>query len=93
MVTHYPDLRHYTLRDYGNRVGVFRVFKLLDELGITPSVSFNSKVAERYPSLLANVADRGWEVIANGVDMGQLHHSGLSRDEDSASCVRCRVSR
>jgi allantoinase len=84
MVTHYPDLRHYTLRDYGNRVGVFRVFKLLDQLGITPSVSFNSKVAERYPSLLANVADRGWEIIANGVDMGQLHHSGLSRDEESA---------
>ena len=25
MTMPYPDLRHYTLRDYGNRVGVFRV--------------------------------------------------------------------
>ena len=25
MQTAYPDLRHYTLRDYGNRVGIFRI--------------------------------------------------------------------
>ena len=26
----YPDLRHYTLRDYGNRVGIYRVMEALD---------------------------------------------------------------
>ena len=30
MVTPYPDLRHYTTRDYGNRVGVFRLLKVLE---------------------------------------------------------------
>ena len=84
MVTPYPDLRHYTLRDYGNRVGVFRVFKILDELGISPTVAFNSKVAERYPQLMTEVVRRGWEVMANGVDMGRLHHSGLARDTEAA---------
>lgn len=84
MVTPYPDLRHYTLRDYGNRIGVFRVLKLLDRLAIRPSVSFNSKVAERYPRLMTEVADRGWEVIANGVDMGSLHHGGLAVDNEVA---------
>ena len=29
--TAYPDLRHYTLRDYGNRVGIFRIMQALDE--------------------------------------------------------------
>jgi len=29
MVTSYPDLRHYTLRDYGNRVGIFRIMNAL----------------------------------------------------------------
>ncbi len=84
MVTPYPDLRHYTLRDYGNRVGVFRVFKILDELGIRPTVAFNSKVAERYPSLMAEVVRRDWEVMANGVDMGRLHHSALEREAEAA---------
>jgi allantoinase len=84
MVTPYPDLRHYTLRDYGNRVGVFRVFRLLEELGIEPSVSFNSKVAERYPHLMDEVVKREWEVIANGVDMGRLHHGELAMADEAA---------
>ncbi len=84
MVTPYPDLRHYTLRDYGNRIGAFRVFRLLDELGIEPSVSFNSKVAQRYPQLMDEVTRRSWEVMANGVDMGKLHYGGLDIADEAA---------
>ena len=84
MVTSYPDLRHYSLRDYGNRVGVFRVLRLLDDLGITATVSFNSKVAERYPRLVAEVVHRDWEVVANGIDMGKIHHAGLAVDAEAA---------
>ena len=84
MVTPYPDLRHYTLRDYGNRVGVFRVFKVLDELGINASVAVNSKVAERYPFLIREVTRRGWEIIAYGVDMGRLHYGGLGVADEGA---------
>ena len=84
MVTPYPDLRHYTLRDYGNRVGVFRVFKVLDELGINASVAVNSKVAERYPFLIREVTRRGWEIIAYGVDMGRLHYGGLGVADERA---------
>ena len=84
MVTPYPDLRHYTLRDYGNRIGAFRVFRILEELGIEPSVSFNSKVAQRYPRLMDEVVRRDWEVMANGVDMGKLHHGGLDKADEAA---------
>jgi allantoinase len=84
MVTPYPDLRHYTLRDYGNRVGVFRVFKLLDTLGIKASVAVNSKIAQRYPLLIDEINTRGWEVIANGVDMGKLHYGGLAEADETA---------
>ncbi|MEJ2119137.1 MAG: polysaccharide deacetylase family protein [Alphaproteobacteria bacterium] len=84
MVTPYPDLRHYTLRDYGNRVGVFRVFKLLDTLGIKASVAVNSKIAQRYPLLIDEINARGWEVIANGVDMGKLHYGGLAEADEKA---------
>ena len=31
MVTPYPDLRHFTVRDYGNRVGVYRILEALGE--------------------------------------------------------------
>jgi peptidoglycan/xylan/chitin deacetylase (PgdA/CDA1 family) len=84
MSTPYPDLRHYTLRDYGNRVGVFRVMAALEAAGITPTVAINSKVAERYPWLLKQIAERGWEVIGYGVDMGRLHHGDLDEAAERA---------
>jgi peptidoglycan/xylan/chitin deacetylase (PgdA/CDA1 family) len=82
LVTSYPDLRHYTLRDYGNRVGIFRVMKALDQLGIRASVAINAAVARRYPSLVKACVTRGWEVIGNGLDMDHLHYEGLPREEE-----------
>ncbi len=84
MVTPYPDLRHYTLRDYGNRVGVFRVFEVLDRLGIKASVAVNSKVAQRYPFLIHEIDRRGWEIVAHGVDMGRLHYGGMDEAAEAA---------
>ncbi len=84
MVTPYPDFRHYTTRDYGNRVGIYRLLKVFDSLGIPASVAVNAAVAERYPVLLEDVVARGHEVIAHGYDMDSLHHSGLSADDERA---------
>jgi peptidoglycan/xylan/chitin deacetylase (PgdA/CDA1 family) len=79
-----PDYWNYTLRDYGNRVGVFRIFEALDERGLKASVPMSSRLAERYPFLLNEVTRRGWEVVGHGVDMGRLHHGGQSVDDERA---------
>jgi peptidoglycan/xylan/chitin deacetylase (PgdA/CDA1 family) len=84
MQTSYPDLRHYTLRDYGNRVGIYRVFDALARHGIRASAACNAAVARRYPSLIRDCTDRGWEIIANGLDMDHLHHGGLAVDDERA---------
>jgi peptidoglycan/xylan/chitin deacetylase (PgdA/CDA1 family) len=89
MATPYPDLRHYTLRDYGNRVGFYRVMKVLDELAIKPTVAFNSVVAERYPQLVDEVNRRDGEIVAYGVDMGKVHHGGMSVEEETDLVRRC----
>ena len=82
MQTAYPDLRHYTLRDYGNRVGIFRIVKALEKHGIRPTVAVNAAVAVRYPSLIKECTQRGWEIMANGLDMDHLHHGGLAVDDE-----------
>ncbi len=82
MQTAYPDLRHYTLRDYGNRVGIFRIMKALEKHGIRPTVAVNAAVAVRYPSLIKECTQRGWEIMANGLDMDHLHHAGLALDDE-----------
>ncbi|WP_173934525.1 polysaccharide deacetylase family protein [Chelativorans sp. Marseille-P2723] len=67
----------YTQRDYGNRVGFYRLMKLFDRHGIKPTVAMNSQVAVRYPYLLDRIVERSWEIAASGTDMGHLHYGGL----------------
>lgn len=74
----------YTQRDYGNRVGFYRLMKLFDRHGIRPTVAMNSQVAVRYPFLLERIVERGWEIAASGVDMGHLHYGGLDEAAERA---------
>ena len=80
----YPDLRHYTNRDYGNRVGIFRILDVLAELGIPASVCANAAVARRYPALIRDVVAAGHEIVAHGVDMEHVHHGGMSEQDETA---------
>mgnify|MGYP006199027249 CR=1 FL=1 len=79
--TAYPDLRHYTLRDYGNRVGIFRIMKALEKHGIRASAPVNAAVAARYPSLLEEMVARKWEIVGHGLDMDRLHYEGMADEE------------
>ena len=90
MVTPYPDLRHFTTRDYGNRVGIQRIWTALDRHKIKSSVVMNSRVAERYPYLVKAINERGDEIIAGGVDMSALHYGGMD-DAVEASQVETAV--
>jgi allantoinase len=80
--TAYPDLRHYTLRDYGNRVGIFRVMKALERHGIRASAAINAAVAVRYPALVDEVVSRKWEIVAHGLDMDHLHYEGMTGEKE-----------
>ena len=47
-----PDLRHHTTRDYGNRVGVDRILKVLARAGVKVIFPINAEVATGYPGLV-----------------------------------------
>ena len=79
----YPDMRSYTLRDFGNRVGVYRVMKALDRHGIPATAAINAGVAARYPSLVKACVDKGWEAAGHGMDMGRPHFGGLDQEEEA----------
>ncbi|MDO8277824.1 MAG: polysaccharide deacetylase family protein, partial [Burkholderiaceae bacterium] len=73
----YPDLRGYTLRDFGNRVGVYRVMKALDRYRIPATAAVNAAVAARYPALMEKCLARNWELIGHGLDMNHPHYEGM----------------
>ncbi|HSJ78858.1 MAG TPA: polysaccharide deacetylase family protein [Erythrobacter sp.] len=77
MVTPYPDYRHYTARDYGNRVGAWRFLEAFEKAGVKVSFATNAAIAERYPELIAAVIAGGHEIIAHSTDMNGTIDSTL----------------
>lgn len=75
----YPSYWDYTQRDYGNRVGVYRLLRVLTERRIRATALMSAALATRYPALMQDVAEAKWEVAAAGLDMGTLHHSGIGK--------------
>ena len=84
----YPDLRHYTLRDYGNRVGIYRLLKALDRHGVQASFAINAVLADRYPELLRDIGSCGSEVLAHSWSMDTPHAGGLAFEEEQALVQR-----
>jgi len=83
MTTAYPDLRHYTLREYGNRVGIFRLLKAFDKYGVKPTFAVQTRVAERYPYLINKLVERGDEITCHGWHMDAPHFGGQDRDTEA----------
>lgn len=79
MTMPYPDLRHYSLRDYGNRVGIYRFLKAFERYGIKPSFALSAQLAETTPYLLQRLLDQDAELICHGWNMDHLHYGGQDK--------------
>ena len=61
-----PDVLNYAWRDYGNRVGAWRLLELLEELRLPCTVLLNSAMYEYAPQLVAAHRARGDEIAGHG---------------------------
>lgn len=82
MVTPYPDLRHYTVRDYGNRVGVYRILEALSDAGLKATFAINGAVASSCKPLVAHVAKGRHEIAAHGLSTDHIHHEGMTEEQE-----------
>ena len=87
MTMPYPDLRHFTLRDYGNRVGIYRFLDAFAKHGVKPSFAVNALLAERYPALLQDLLDFGGEILGHSWNM-DTPHAGDLPEADEAALIR-----
>jgi peptidoglycan/xylan/chitin deacetylase (PgdA/CDA1 family) len=78
----YPDFWNYSSRDYGLRIGIYRIMRVLDALGLRATAAVNAEIAVKYPRIIDEISKRGWEFIANGQDMAHVHHNGLAIDDE-----------
>ncbi len=84
MQTAYPDYRHYTAREYGTRIGIFRLLGAFEKVGTKVSVATNSAIAERYPELICEIMAAGHEIVAHSTDMNGAIASGMEEADERA---------
>lgn len=77
-----PDPMSHGLRDYGNRVGIWRLIELFDEVGLRASAITNSEVVPNYPQIIEAGLERDWSWIGHGLTNSILH-SGYSEEEET----------
>jgi Polysaccharide deacetylase len=88
-----PDVVNYSWRDYGNRVGFWRLMELLDEFRIPATILMNTEIFEACPQIAAAVVKRGDEIVGHGRTNAERQGGMSEADErrlieDAATIIR-----
>lgn len=78
-----PDVRNISRRDYGNRVGVWRLMDVLAKHGIRGTVALNAEVARHYPRIMQAMRKLDWELMGHGLTNSTML-TGLAKADEAA---------
>lgn len=77
-----PDSLALGLRDYGTRVGVWRLMEIFDSTGVPVTALTNSDVCREHPDVIAAGVERSWCWVAHG-QTNSIRMSALSAVEQA----------
>lgn len=80
----FPDLRTYSYRLYGERIGVFRILEVLARNRIRATVAAGAEICRRHPELIAACAAQGHEIAAHGTHATRMITSAMSEQDERA---------
>ncbi len=84
--SHLPDIQGFTLREYGARIGIFRLMDVFDKYGIRASVLLNAEVCDRHPAIIEEGKKRNWEWLGHGFNNNQRLTSYPPQEEQQVIC-------
>ncbi len=84
-----PDIRNHSRRDYGNRVGVWRIMEVLAKHDVRGTVALNAEVGRFYPRIMEEVVKLKWELMGHGLT-NSVSLTGLSTDKEAAVMAEAR---
>lgn len=82
-----PTVRAWAQRDYGNRVGVWRIMEVLQKHGIRASVNLNSDICDHHPQIVRAAMDLGWEFLGHN-ETNSVWLNDLDPDEERRTIAR-----
>jgi peptidoglycan/xylan/chitin deacetylase (PgdA/CDA1 family) len=78
-----PDALNAGWRDYGGRVGIWRLMDILDKHHLRASAPLNAEVCTYYPEIVREAQQRGWEMMGHGLNNSR-NLNGLEVDAERA---------
>jgi peptidoglycan/xylan/chitin deacetylase (PgdA/CDA1 family) len=78
-----PDVSGYAARDYGNRVGFWRLIEVMDRFGLRASAALNVAVCDHHPEVIAAMRERNWEFFSHGIYNSRYTH-GMTEAQERA---------
>jgi peptidoglycan/xylan/chitin deacetylase (PgdA/CDA1 family) len=78
-----PDVVNYAWREYGMRVGLWRLADVLDAAGVRATVALNSAVVEAHPKAVDEMKRRRWEFMGHGITNSE-NLAGLPLEKERA---------
>jgi allantoinase len=79
-----PNVFSWAKREYGNRVGVFRLMKVLARYDIRATVALNSEVCDAAPAIIEEGLKLGWEFMGHGESNTRRLSDSKSIDDERA---------
>ena len=76
-----PDILNYSWRDYGNRVGVWRLASLFEQLDFPVSLLVNTSIYDYCPEVVERFRSRGDEIVAHGRTNSEIQGGLAEKDE------------
>ena len=73
--TYTPEVSSWATRDYGARIGIFRIMDVLSNRQIRASVTLNSEVCDVYPEIIEDALNLGWEFLGHNQSNSRPFHS------------------
>jgi peptidoglycan/xylan/chitin deacetylase (PgdA/CDA1 family) len=76
-----PNIFAWSRRDYGNRIGVFRLMDAMAKRGIRGTVALNSEVCLEHPRIIERANALGWELMGHCQSNARPIHKMKPEDE------------
>jgi allantoinase len=62
-----PDISGYSMRDYGNRSGHYRMMDAMDKHNVRGSISLSVAMCQHHPEIIRACVERDWEFFSHGI--------------------------
>lgn len=82
------DNPNYTWREYGQRIGVWRIFDVLDAEGVPSSCTMNGKMATERRPVIEAALERGWEIVPHNYVQTELLTDHMFDEDAERKVIR-----